>query len=319
MSDIAVIDAEVSSAHPLAKQADWGGACERGLSARQERGKIVASVLVKDSDFGIIPGTNKPTLLKPGAEKIADCLNLYPDYESLSSVEDFDKPLFFYRYRCVLRQRGTGDIVATGIGSCSSMEAKYRWKNSDRKCPKCGKSCIIKGKAEYGGGFLCFAKKGGCGAKFTENAPDIVSQTVGKVDNDDVCSLVNTIDKMGQKRALVAAALNLGFSEQFTQDVEDLPQTNEEHPPAAPAPQQPAAPPPLDINAAFSKWIAAIARCDTKEKLPILWEKFLAQRKWPEELYADFAAKLDAREKAFAPPKEPVSDTNGNSDPEIPF
>lgn len=36
-------------------------------------------------------------------------------------------------------------------------------------CPKCKKSgSIIKGKAEYGGGFVCFTKKEGCGAKFTD-------------------------------------------------------------------------------------------------------------------------------------------------------
>jgi len=34
-------------------------------------------------------------------------------------------------------------------------------------CPRCGVvGSIIKGKAEYGGGYLCFKKKGGCGAKF---------------------------------------------------------------------------------------------------------------------------------------------------------
>jgi hypothetical protein len=33
-------------------------------------------------------------------------------------------------------------------------------------CPKCGAAAIIKGKAEYGGGWVCFKKKGGCGAKF---------------------------------------------------------------------------------------------------------------------------------------------------------
>lgn len=36
-------------------------------------------------------------------------------------------------------------------------------------CPDCKKSgAIIKGKEEYGGGYLCFGKKGGCGAKFTD-------------------------------------------------------------------------------------------------------------------------------------------------------
>lgn len=213
---------------------DWGGAAERGLQARKEREGIIRSVLKEGADFGVIPGTPKPTLLKPGAEKIADCLNLYPDYEPLKVHEDWDKPLFFYQYRCVLKHRGTDATIATGIGSCNSMESRYRWRKTERACPKCQKASIIKGKAEYGGGFVCFKKKGGCGAKFKDDDAAITGQPDGKVPNDDVYTLVNTIDKMAQKRALVAASLNLGFSEQFTQDMEDIgPGAHEEEYPTA--------------------------------------------------------------------------------------
>lgn len=37
-----------------------------------------------------------------------------------------------------------------------------------RACPECGESAIIKGKAEYGGGWVCWKKRGGCGATFPE-------------------------------------------------------------------------------------------------------------------------------------------------------
>src|SRR3972149_5854697 len=130
---------------------EWGGAAKRGLEARQERERIIGSVLKEGIDYGTIPGTPKPTLYKAGAEKIADSLNLYPDYQPIQVVEDFEKPLFFYRYRCLLRQRGSEAIVATGIGSCNSMEDRYRYRKAERKCPKCGQAAIIKGKAEYGG------------------------------------------------------------------------------------------------------------------------------------------------------------------------
>lgn len=42
-------------------------------------------------------------------------------------------------------------------------------------CPACGKPAIIKSKAEYGGGWICFEKKGGCGRKFKDGDPDIAS------------------------------------------------------------------------------------------------------------------------------------------------
>src|SRR5262245_27879061 len=39
----------------------------------------------------------------------------------------------------------------------------------------------------------CFAKKCGCGAKFAEDAPEIVDQLVGDIENADPYDLLNTI------------------------------------------------------------------------------------------------------------------------------
>ncbi len=219
-TELTTADGEII--YPVARS-QWDNAARRGLEARQEREQIVGSVLRAGSDYGLIPGTSKPTLLKPGAEKIVDALELYPDYEQLKVIEDFETPLFFYRYKCLLRQRGTNHVVATGIGSCNSREARYRWRSANRKCPKCGKETIIKQKEEKGGNFICLGNdKGGCWARFDKKDPAIIGQAQGKVENDDIFTLTNTIDKMSQKRAMIAAALNLGFSEQFTQDMEDL-------------------------------------------------------------------------------------------------
>ena len=226
----------VHSAQPIQR---WEGAAARGLSARHEREAIVSQVLKQAVDFGVIPGTDKPTLLKPGAEKIADCLNLCPEYEDLEKIEDFAGPMFHYRYRCRLAERGTGVVIATGIGSCNSQEGRYRWRWSERVCPACKKQAIIKGAAKFGGGWICWKKRGGCGSKFPGGAPEIESQEVGRIENDDIATLVNTIDKMAQKRSLVAACLNLGFSDYFTQDVEDWgPQDKEtrDDPPDLPPP-----------------------------------------------------------------------------------
>jgi hypothetical protein len=40
----------------------------------------------RDIDYGIIPGTNKPSLLKPGAEKLCRLFNLRPHFELIHSV-----------------------------------------------------------------------------------------------------------------------------------------------------------------------------------------------------------------------------------------
>ena len=98
----------------------------------------------------------------------------------------------------------------------------------ERVCPNCGKPAIIRGKAEYGGPevqrrLLCFGKKGGCGAKFVRGDPAIEGQETGRIANPDIADQQNTILKMAQKRAMIAATLiGVNASEFFTQDMEDL-------------------------------------------------------------------------------------------------
>jgi len=184
--------------------------------------QIVHETMIVDLDYGIIPGTQKPTLLKPGAEKIAKLLGLSDQYEILDKAEDWHEPLFRYLIKCRLIHLATGSVISEGLGECNSMEGKYRWRESKRKCPVCGVEAIIKGKEQYGGGWLCFKKTGGCGAKWEDGEPEIECQQIGRVENDDIYSQVNTILKMAKKRALVDAALSAGrLSDIFTQDMED--------------------------------------------------------------------------------------------------
>ena len=126
---------------------------------------FVKAAMLKDIDYGIIPGTTKPTLLKPGAEKLCKLFQLRPHFELIHSVVEFEgNGLFHYHYKCSLIR--AGEIVGTGEGNCNSREKKY------------------------------------------------LSQSAFNV--------ANTICKMAQKRALVAAVLVCcGGSKFFTQDMED--------------------------------------------------------------------------------------------------
>jgi len=196
------------------------------LMAYQAKKDLIDGIMHKDVDYGVIPGTNKPTLLKAGAEKATSFFGLSTRFEDAGIVEDWTgeahggEPFFYYRRTCSLFR---GDLfIASADGSCNSWEKKYRYRSSSRTCPTCGKETIIKGKAEYGGGWLCFSKKGGCGAKFDEDDTSITGQPTGSVKNEDIADIVNTILKMADKRALVAATLiATGMSEYFTQDMED--------------------------------------------------------------------------------------------------
>lgn len=197
-------------------------------------------------DYGIIPNTGaKPTLYKPGAEKCAMYFNAAPVYR-VERHEIGGEGHVEFLVTTKLVHRGTGRAIGSGLGSCSTMESKYRYRGGARRCPHCGAAAIIRGKEEYGGGFLCFGKKGGCGTKFRANDPSITGQSEEKVENPDIYDVRNTVLKMAMKRAMVSAALGLGcLSELFTQDIEDTFIIDE--PVAAPAPD-PEPPPRPDMR-----------------------------------------------------------------------
>ncbi len=117
--------------------------------------EFVKGQMQEGTDYGVIPGTNgKPTLLKPGAEKLCRLLSLRPTFSFINSIIDFEKPVFYYHYQCSLYCEN--ELVGQGDGSCNSYEKKYRYRKAELICPDCGQPTVIKGKQEYGGGYICF-------------------------------------------------------------------------------------------------------------------------------------------------------------------
>jgi hypothetical protein len=205
--------------------------------AGQRRSALVEftkSIMVSGKDYGIIPGTgDKPTLLKPGAEKLTTFFGLAPRFELVdramdwTGIEHGGEPFFYLQYRCELYRDGV--MVGSGVGSCNSWEKKYRYRKGGRSCPNCGSETINKSKypprnnPNAKPGWYCYAKIGGCGMEFAAGDPAIEQQEAGQVKNENPADQVNTIDKMAQKRALVAATLiAVNASEFFTQDIEDM-------------------------------------------------------------------------------------------------
>ena len=85
--------------------------------------QVIQNTLHQNHDYGIIPGTDKPTLLKPGAEKILMMMGLRSEFEIVDSTRDFEKGFFQYQVRCRLLK---GDMVITeGLGACNTRERKY--------------------------------------------------------------------------------------------------------------------------------------------------------------------------------------------------
>jgi len=218
---------------------------------------FVKQVMREGVDYGTIPGTPKPTLLKPGAEKLTTLFGLSVKFQEIKVVEDWSgeghggEPFFFYHYQCQLYRGAL--LIAEADGSCNSRESKYRyrWVNErdvpagmdKAKLAKRGGSisefdfAIDKAEtggqygkpAEYWSAFKIAIENGTARrtSRKTKTGKSMdaweIDSTVYRVPNEDLPSQVNSIMKMAQKRAYVAATLiGCNASEFFTQDIEDM-------------------------------------------------------------------------------------------------
>ena len=219
--------------------------------------EFAKSVMTDGKDYGTVPGTVKPSLLKPGAEKLISFFGLSVEHpELLEKVEDWTgeqhggQPFFYYMVRQDLTRNGK--LIASQIGSCNSWESKYkyRWTREADVPDGLDKSklqtrdgainefafAIDKAEttgqygkpAEYWAAFRQAIQNGtatkgerktsrGMSATWSIGAP------MYRVPNNEPFDLVNTVLKMAEKRALVAVTLvGCNASEFYTQDIEDL-------------------------------------------------------------------------------------------------
>lgn len=115
-NELTIIDegyhAEVAIAKP-------SGANYKVITPRGE------TVLKRDVDFGVIPKTDRPTLFKPGAEKIALSYGLCQQYEIVEHIENLGKePFFYYLVKCnlVIPNKDGNILFSCGYGSANTAE-----------------------------------------------------------------------------------------------------------------------------------------------------------------------------------------------------
>lgn len=271
--------------------------------------EVMAAVMRDGEHYGVIPGTPKPTLLKPGAEKLCLLFRLDPQYE-VSQARDGDHLTVLAK--ATLWHIPTGERRGSGFGSCSTREGRYAYREAKRSCPACGVAAIIKGKVEYGGGWVCFKKQGGCGAKYPDLDAAITGQPSGRVSNPDLADQWNTVLKMACKRALVAATLNVtAASDIYTQDIEDLPpgaiqvDAVKTEPPGngkAKAEPRPREVPLEEVRSSegAEEWVAAFERAGSMENLKSLWDTLVGPEMWARYTTADRALIVAAKDAAKA-------------------
>lgn len=196
--------------------------------------QVMKKEMKEGQDYGKIPGTgDKPSLLQPGAQKLLMTFNFREQVKKEVLRELPHATIFGHReYEFIVTVFPAGlrpEDGWDGVGTCSTMESKYRYRKATRKCPKCGAEAIIEEKPEFVKGrlpgWVCWKKRAGCGEIFHKEHPDITKQSLADVENEDPADAWNTVRKMAFKRALVAAAINAtNTSELWTQDLEDMSQ-----------------------------------------------------------------------------------------------
>lgn len=158
--------------------------------------------------FGKIPGTQKPTLYKPGAEMLCSMfrIGIKPVMVEDLSIRAFDQSIAEVRYRVTVEATSqvTGEHLGSAVGECSSHEEKYRWRKP--VCDEEFDDTPVDQRREVW-------------KKNYNGKPEKIKQV-----RMSPADLANTILQMGTKRGFVACTrLVTAASDVFGQDLEDLP------------------------------------------------------------------------------------------------
>jgi hypothetical protein len=160
---------------------------------------VMRHVMQDGVDYGVIPGTNKPTLYKPGAEKLCVTFRLAATQPAIEQIPELSGDI---RYRVsVPIMTADGTVVAVGVGECSTGEEKYRW-------------CRPVHPNEFDA-----APEDQRRVKWTREGDSWNQVRVSPAD------VANTVLKMAHKRAYIhGVIMATAAGAIFTQDIEDMPE-----------------------------------------------------------------------------------------------
>lgn len=148
--------------------------------------EFVAKQLRKDVDYGVIPGTPKSSLFKPGGEKLMRLFGLGSRLTMTDKTIDPSQNFAMFTYKAEIVHLKSGQVISECEASCNSQEKKYKERTSWVWDPKQNKKVGVK-----------------------EATP--------------MYDVMNTLQKMAQKRAFVGGViLAVGASDFFTQDIDDV-------------------------------------------------------------------------------------------------
>ncbi len=179
--------------------------------------EVMKHVMVEDEHYGKIPGCgDKPALLKAGAEKLGMTFRLAPTFDIRRL--DMNGGHREYEIICTLNGR------YQGVGACSTMEGKYRYRTGPKKSTG---NPVPKAYWDLRGSNPAQAQQLIGGKGFSTMKDDtgswVICEQGEKVEHDNPADHYNTVLKMAKKRAHVDAVLTAtAASDCFIQDLDEL-------------------------------------------------------------------------------------------------
>ncbi len=173
------------------------GAVEKSVNKINTIQATLKEVLVKGKDYGVIPYCgDKPTLLKPGAEKIQMAFNLLVEYDLIKSTEDFETGFFSYTVKAVAKD-AKGVIIANGLGHCNSLERKQQTRkdrtDEERRQTAIDKANTVLKMAKKRAQVDCILTVGSLSDVFTQDIEDFEHENRnGNNNGDNKFGKVNT-------------------------------------------------------------------------------------------------------------------------------
>ncbi len=189
--------------------------------------ELLKTAMVEDKHYGVIPGTEKPSLLQPGAQML--CMKFGIADHDLELVEkELGGDHREYRIHKQAIHRATGMVLCEAYGTCSTKESRYRWRRKAETVADVPKEYWqvprddMEGRQDklvelFGPGRYRVRKVDG------EWKVQRVGEEDERVENPDIADTYNTVLSIADKRAYVRMTIKAtGASELFTHDIEDF-------------------------------------------------------------------------------------------------
>lgn len=199
------------------------------IAYHEKVSRIVIEALTEGTDWGKIPGVDKPCLLQPGAERLAIAFGLTPTFEFVETEIDHDREVQWTKRRSKPKLRPAkypGTCVECGTRIREGEPQLYDGETKTVTCRQCADTSSEPGETEgtsiglYRYVVRCRLIDRATGLEVAVALGEASTLESRYIDRPRDCE--QTVLQISQKRAFVTAIRRaLGLSDRFTDGLDD--------------------------------------------------------------------------------------------------